>query len=99
MDEGLLIEIAKRFRKLEDANEETDIHLVAQQERLDERIYALEAKRATGKLSYDAWCRATAQPQKDLDAIIDARTNLELCIEGCRDDMNRMQTEIRKARA
>lgn len=98
MTEFDLIEIAKRFRMLEDAVEETDIHLVERQERLGEHIDALEAKHSAGKLSYDAWCRSTAQPQKDLDAIMEARTNLELCLEACRDYMNAMADCIRKAR-
>ena len=81
MTEAILIEIAQRFRKLEDANEETDIYLVARQKRLGEIIDALEAKQAAGKITYDSRFRQTAGPQKELDAIIESRSNLEACLE------------------
>lgn len=96
MTECILIEIAQRFRKMEDATEETDLHLIARQERLGERIDSLEAKHASGKITYDAWCRESAGPQKELDSIIEQRGNIEVCLDACRDDMVAMQEFIRK---
>jgi hypothetical protein len=98
-DEYALIEIAKRFRKLEDVIEEADLFLSARAESMKETIDSLEAKHAAGKISYNAWCRLTAQPNSELDNLRQVRVDVEKWIDICRDDMVNMQDELRKVMA
>ena len=95
VSEAVLIEIMQRFRRLEESIERADLFLASREERLRETIDALEAKHVSGKMSYNAWCRAQAQPESELTTLTEEREHLEKCLDTCRDDMNRMQDEIR----
>lgn len=98
MTEAILIEIAKRFRKLEDAIEAADLHLVSKAERLRESLDALEARHSSGRISYNAWCERSNPLTASLDILKEDRAALAKSADSCRDDMNAMADEIRRSK-
>src|SRR6185312_4910324 len=99
IDEGRLIEIAQRFRKLEDAHEALDLHLAAKSESLKDRMNDLEFKHAERKITYDKWCRCAAPIERERNELQEQRETAERALESCRDDMNFMQDELRRLSA
>lgn len=97
MTEAILIEIAQRFRKLEDAQEAADLFLASFKEMADRRIEKAESAHAAGTISCAAYCERVNEPHADLLKLEEVRGDIEKHTEACREDMNRMTDEIRKA--
>ena len=97
MDEAILIEIAQRFRKLEDAVEAADILHVERIERAQERIDKNDYAHAAGKVTYQVFCVRGNLAAKERDDTNELRDALEKTLEACRDDMVSMQEAIRRA--
>ncbi len=96
MSEAILIEIAQRFRKLEDLVEKADLFHAARSEH-----FVMVEDRAEDNYkrhkNYDRWCREANDAKKERDAIQDVREGLEKALELCREDMTNMQELIRKS--
>ena len=96
MNEAILIEIAQRFRRLEDAVEAADILHVERIERAQDRIDKNDAAHSVGKITYEVFCERWILAQKERDDTKELRETLEKAVDACRDDMVTMQEEIRK---
>ncbi len=96
MDEYQLIEIAKRFRVLEDRLEDADLFLASFAERCKKRIATAEADQVAGKLTYGAYCARVNEPAADLTNLTEVRGDIEKHLQSCRDDMTAMQEALRK---
>lgn len=93
MTEAILIEIAQRRRKLEEAIERADCFLSS-----SERYHDREARNCSQGDSLHAKQQFEKHSNASVD-ISDTRAALEHTAEACRDDMNAMQDYIRKAMA
>ena len=96
MTEGILIEIAQRFRRLEDIAEAADAYHAEREERAVQKMDKVEDSYKRHQ-SYDRYRREGTEASTEHDMIKNMRADLELALEACRDDMNRMMDEIRKA--
>lgn len=97
MTEAELIEIAQRRRKLEDGIDAADLFLASFKEAAERRIERAEAAHGAGVISYSTFCERVNEPHADLLKLSEVREYIEKGLEACRDDMNRMAEEIRKA--
>ena len=97
MDEAILIEIAERFRKLEDAVEAADILHTERIERAQERIDKNEAAYAAGKVTYQVFYVRGNLAGNERDDTQELRDALDKTLEACREDMVTMQEAIRRA--
>lgn len=99
MDEGILIEIAQRFRALEDLTEEADLYHVERMARAEETMQSSED---CGESHNDGGtCPGCAEFMKakcEFENIEKLRSDLDKALEACRDDMVAMSECIRKAR-
>lgn len=95
MTEAILIEIMQRFRRLEDKIEAADLFLASGIERYEKKIEKAEADYSSGRISFATYCRLTNEPEADLNNLNGIREDIEKFLDSCRDDMNRMQDEIR----
>ena len=96
MTEALLIEIATRFRRLEDIVETADAFYAARIERLTrkmERLYGDYIKHQ----NYARFCSETNEVKEARERIEVARQDIDRALESCRDDMVTMQDYIRKS--
>lgn len=98
MREAELIEIAQRFRKLEDHIEAADLFLASFVEVAERRISKAEAAHAANEISYAEYCRRVNEPEADLMKLGEVRSDIERATEACRQDMVRLSEEARKAR-
>ncbi len=96
MSEGELIEMAARFRKLEDAQESADLFLASFNEAAERRIEKAEAAHASASISYSEYCRRTNEPEADIAKLAEVRGDIEKHTEACHADMVAMQEFIRK---
>ena len=94
MDEAILIEIAQRFRKLEDSVESTDSYLAAEMDRLEKRMESADEERKRGG-NYNEFNRKYGAAEERKDSISVARGDVEKALEACREDMVTMQEAIR----
>ena len=92
MDEAILIEIAQRFRRLEDA---VDLFLASFKELAERRIERAEAAHAAQQISYATFCARVNEPRADLLKLEGVRGDVEKYLEACREDMVNMQEFIR----
>ena len=95
VDEAILIEIATRFRKLEDVIERADLFLASQQEDYEKAIKKADADYDKHK-NFGRFCREANEPEADLRNLKEIRDDLDKARDACRDDMVTMQEEIRK---
>lgn len=95
MSEAILIEIMQRFRRLEDKIEAADLFLASNIEDYENKIAKAEADHSSGEISYGTYCRRTIEPEADLNNLEGIRQDVGKFLDACRDDMNRMQDEIR----
>lgn len=95
MDEYQLIEIAKRFRLLEDAYERAEIYLVAEEERLRPRKEDGE-QRAYKLNQYESGCAKEIDAERQLNQVQDVRKEMDSMFHCCRADLESMQESIRK---
>jgi hypothetical protein len=65
----------------------------------ERRIERAEAAHAAGTISYATYCERVNEPHADLLKLQEVCGDIEKSAEACRDDMNRMMEEIRKAHA
>lgn len=92
MDEAILIEIAARFRQLEDAVERADKTLKSSQEYHEREARNNAPSESTyGKRAFERHSNASV-------GIEDDRAALEQTVDACRSDMERMQNTIRSNR-
>lgn len=98
MDEGILIEIAQRFRSLADLMERADHFLASQQDDYEKAIDKAETDFKKHN-NYGRFCREANEPEADLMNLKEIREKTDKALEACRDDMVAMQEQIRKARA
>lgn len=94
MTEAILIEIAQRFRKLEDTVEDADLFLASNQADYEAAIKKADADYEKHN-NFGRFCREANEPEADLLKITDVRSDLEKTLEACRDDMTAMQEQIR----
>lgn len=99
MDEAILIDIAKRRRALEDACEAADLFLISFKERCERIISKADAAHASGDITFGTYCNRVNEPEADLKKLEEVRGDIDKSLEACRDDMNRLMDEIRKAKA
>ena len=97
MDEAILIEIAQRFRKLEDVYERADLFLASLEEDYKKALKKADSDYETHK-DYGRFCRAANEPEADLNNLIEVRDSIEKAFDACRDDMVTMQESIRGKR-
>ena len=95
MDEAILIEIAQRFRELEDAVEAADILHAERMERAQERIDRNDAAHVAKTITYQTFCVRGNLAAKERDDTQELRSALESALEACREDMVTMQEAIR----
>jgi len=98
MTEAILIEIAQRRRKLEEAIEAADLFLASFKEAAERKIERAEAAHSAGTISYGTYCERVNEPHADLLKLSEVREDIERCAEACRDDMNAMADWIRIAK-
>lgn len=98
MDEAILIEIAQRRRKLEDAIERADLNLAADHAECVRKIEAAEYDHGRNP-NYMIYCERVNEPMADKLALETLREDLEDATEACRDDMNTLMEFARKVKA
>lgn len=96
MTEAILIEVAQRFRRLEDIVEVADAYHAQREERAVKKLDKVEDDYQRHQ-NYDRYCREGNVASEERDTIKTVRVDLESALEACREDMNRMMDEIRKA--
>lgn len=94
MTEGVLIEMAHRFRKLERLLERADLFLKAKQERHEVRISDLDLLLKEPE-RYESTCRAIASEERKRDEVRDLREDVQKALDSCRADIDAMQDELR----
>lgn len=97
MSEAELIEIAQRFRKLEDHIEAADLFLASFKEHAEHKISKAESAYEAEEISFGEYCRRVNEPEADLLKLGEVRTDIERALEACREDMVRLSEEARKA--
>ena len=95
MTESILIEIAQRFRRLEDAVEVADVFHAERIERLTARMVKADEDYKTHQ-NYQRFCRERSAAEDKHDSIEVARQDIEKALEACRDDLVEMQDAIRR---
>jgi len=95
MTEAILIEIAQRFRRLEDIVEAADLFHAERVERAKEKVDQAEDDYKRHK-NYARLCRETGEAEMERHSIQTIRDDLEKALEACRDDMTAMQEQMRK---
>ncbi len=98
MTEGELIEISQRRRALEDVIERVDLNLLADIETCQRKIDRAEEAHKRDP-NYRAYCDRVNEPMAGKLAFEKLREDLERSAELCREDMNRLMDEARKATA
>lgn len=96
MTEAILIEIAQRFRALEDLMERADLFLASQQEDYEKAINKAETDFEKHE-NYGRFCREANEPEADLMNLKEIRKKTDKALEACRDDMVLMSETIRQA--
>ena len=97
MDEAILIEIAERFRKLEDVYECADLFLASLEEDYKKALKKADSDYETHK-DYGRFCRAANQPEADLNNLIEVRDSIEKAFDASRDDLVTLHAAIRGKR-
>lgn len=95
MTEGVLIEIAQRFRWMEDIVEAADVFHAERVERAKDRLDKAEDSYKKHK-NYNRFCRESAECETERDSIQTVRNDLEKALDACREDMVSMQETIRR---
>lgn len=101
MTEYCLIEIAARFRKLEEAIETADAFHAQRMEVIGRRLDNIEDRykrdKAAGvKSAYERFAAEFGEAEKQKDAIEECRADIERAFETTREDLNTLVAEIRK---
>ena len=93
--EAELIEIATRRRKLEDAHEETKSHIGAARKRAEKTLEQLHND--AGDYLTPSEAKELNRLEKLVEHLEELPDNIDKLTEACRDDMNRMEQELRDA--
>lgn len=94
MDEAILIEIAQRFRMMEELAEAADLFHAERLVRLDDAMTQCDAcdeQHISGCSACQKWLEAS----NERDKVAKLRSDLENAMESCREDMVTMQEAIR----
>ncbi len=95
VSEAILIEIMQRFRRLENLSESASKHVKATEDRLNGEISRWHKDYGSRDTVSNYAMRELASLEKRTEAAEELRQDLESAAEACRDDINRMQDEIR----